>query len=233
MFAYTKRREPLKSRKYIIVAASYILLGVFFSSCNPARNVPKGQFLLDKVNLKIDQPSLDKEEIVSIIKQKPNKRIILIGRFHLGAYNISTMGKKRRWKTWLGNTVGEPPVILDSALNERSEQQIKLYLQKKGYFHASVKNTITYKKGNRARVDFDIHCNKPYRVRKLQYEVSDPGLDSLVKNAPGRLIENGKIFDEGILSAEQARLQRYLQDRGYYRFQKEHIYFDVDSALGG
>lgn len=223
----------LNRHQNIAILAALLIALAFLSACNPARNVPQGQYLLDKVNLKIDQPSLDKEEIVSIIKQKANKRILVIGRFHLGAYNISTMGKTRKWKTWLGNTVGEPPVILDSALNERSEQQIKLYLQKKGYFHASVKNTITYKKGSRARVDFDIHCNKPYRIRNIQYEVSDPGLDTLIKNAPGTLIEKGRIFDEGTLAAEQARLQRYLQDRGYYRFQKEHIYFDIDSALGG
>jgi outer membrane translocation and assembly module TamA len=213
--------------------ALLLLLQLFFTACNPARNVPKGQFLLDRVDLKIDQPAIDKEEISSIIKQKPNKRILLIGRFHLGAYNISTMGKKRKWKNWLGNTVGEPPVILDSALNERSEQQIKLYLQKKGYFHAAVKSNITYRKERRARVGFDIHCNKPYRIRNIDYEITDSAIDSLIRNAPGKLIEKGKIFDESILAAEQLRIQRYLQDKGYYRFQKEHIYFDVDSALGG
>lgn len=232
-----QKRKPshsfLSKAPHILFSITTLLAISIFFACNPARNVPRGQYLLDRVSLKIDEPSLDKEEITSIIKQKPNKRILLIGRFHLGAYNFASMGKKRKWKNWLGTTVGEAPVILDSALNERSEQQIKLYLQKKGYFHAEVKNEIVYRKDNRARVNFNIRCNRPYKIRNVQYEISDPGIDTIIRNAKGRLLESGKVYDESVLSAEQSRIHRYLQDRGYFRFQKEHIYFDVDSALGG
>ena len=71
------------------------LLGVF-TSCSLTKYVPDGDYLLSKNSIEFTKDSLsikkhhlDVEELSSIIKQQPNRRILLGFRFHLRLYNAS------------------------------------------------------------------------------------------------------------------------------------------------
>lgn len=206
------------------------IMCLFLHSCSPTRYVPKDEYLLDHSSIHFKGPRIDKEELMAIIKQKPNRRILGIFRFHLRMYNAAQFGKKRKWKTWLSKTVGEEPVLLDTVLTHRSSSQLKLFLSKKGYFHATVTDTTIYKK-KLAKVDYRITLNNPYYFGKISYSVADTGIRNLLENdAPNCLIHRGEIYDEGKVLAEQARIAGVLKNHGYYLFLKEHIYFEADSA---
>ncbi|MBP9159790.1 MAG: hypothetical protein KBF49_02990, partial [Flavobacteriales bacterium] len=49
---------------------------------------------------------------------------------------------RKALRTWAREDVGEPPTILDSALTQRSADQLKLYMTKEGYFNAAVYDTV-------------------------------------------------------------------------------------------
>ena len=83
---------------------SLYLIGLFVLlcftwSCNQVKYVPEGQYLLadNEVEIKKDsslslsflsKTGVSEEELIPIIKQKPNHKII-IGKFHLWLYNLS------------------------------------------------------------------------------------------------------------------------------------------------
>ncbi len=50
--------------------------------------------------------------------------------------------RKGKYRNWMKNVFGEPPVLLDTALLSRSEENMEKYLFNKGYFDAQV-NAIT------------------------------------------------------------------------------------------
>ena len=64
-----------------------LLLGtvLVLSGCFPTRHVPEGQHLLVKSKIKVDDPKVDKDELYTYLKQRPNRKILGLFRFHLGA----------------------------------------------------------------------------------------------------------------------------------------------------
>ena len=114
-------------------------------ACNVTRSIPEGQHLLDKNIIKSDRTEFN-ENVNSIIKQKPNRKILGIFRFHLGVYNLSQIGKETKFKKWLKTAIGEQPVLLDTGLTFKSTQQISIFFQNNGYFNADINDTTIYKK---------------------------------------------------------------------------------------
>ncbi|MBP6574001.1 MAG: hypothetical protein KA230_06115, partial [Flavobacteriales bacterium] len=162
-----------------------VFLVFSFCACDPAKRVPMDRHLLTSNNVDVNG-DVDKDELENIIKQKPNKRILGM-RFHLGVYNLVDTVKMKRgiaektarldttnarrkaegkaartyhktWREWLRETVGEPPVILDTNLTARSVAQMRLYMRKEGYFHAMVTDTTLLHRSN----------GKPFRHRKAK-----------------------------------------------------------------
>ena len=131
---------------------SFVLL-VIVVSCNPARKLNDGEYLLAKVKIKDDKTKVTRSDIGSYIKQKPNRKIFKVIPFHLMLYNLANQekvkikrakkdkklkdkndqriskGKKSKQNNrqllgeWLMN-VGEAPVIYDSTLTHRSDLQV-------------------------------------------------------------------------------------------------------------
>ena len=102
-----------------------------------------GEFLIKKNVVSIDNEHINKDELSSYIKQKPNRKFLGLFRLRLALYNMASKGKKvSKTDTFLINTIGEPPVILDTFLTEKSLKQISLYLNSKGYFSSDVRKEI-------------------------------------------------------------------------------------------
>ena len=119
-------------RKLFLVCRFTALLALL-SSCSPLRNLHDDQALLNKNVVKSDKSVLN-EEISAILKQKPNRKILGLFRFHLGVYTLANKGKETKFKTWVKNTIGEEPVILDTNLTKKSNRQVKQYLENAGLF---------------------------------------------------------------------------------------------------
>lgn len=210
----------------------YLLLFTFFS-CNPARRVAEGSYLLTKTKIHNDNKAISEDELNSILKQQPNRKILGIIRFHLRVFNFANRGKERKWKIWL-KSVGEEPVILDSALTRKSSRQLNLYLKNKGYFNSVVSDSAVYFENKTAHAHYFVSSGLPYTVNKITFSISDNNLMNPVKIANNKtLIKPGVNYDTDVFSEERERMANVMKDLGYYNFSKEYIFFQMDSSLGG
>ncbi|HRG58144.1 MAG TPA: BamA/TamA family outer membrane protein [Bacteroidia bacterium] len=181
--------------------------------------------------IKTKNLNLDKDEMLAIVKQKPNRKILGLIRFHLGVYNFAHKDTSKRFRRWLENTVGEPPLLLDTMLTKRSSAQLQLYLNKNGYFKAQVKDTTIYR-NKKATVNYKIVAGKPYLINKITYDIYDTLLKPIILGDTAlSIVKSGQIYTEGNLQAERQRITNNLRNNGYYQFVNEYIYFEGDSAL--
>jgi hypothetical protein len=260
--------------------------------------VPKGEYLLVKNIVKSDAKDLSEEELRSIIKQKPNNKV-LGQRLYLHFYNLSgpektaqrkaevdslcalknaerekkaearnakrvARGKdpkpfhkkecRRTLRVWLREDVGEAPVILDSSLVTRSDDQLTLYLNKEGYFNARVSDTVYFNRTKflarlfprlfhetrgkpfrqpKAEVEYRIEAGPPYTICSSTWSVDDPAIDSLVRASwPSSLITQGMRFDADVLDQERTRITDMLRKKGYLYFNRDLLHYVADTSAG-
>ncbi|MFM7054444.1 MAG: outer membrane protein assembly factor, partial [Bacteroidota bacterium] len=125
------------------------LLALTAVSCSPTKQLTDDQYLLNKNTIKIDRSELA-EGIKPVIKQRSNRKILGLFRFHLGVYTLANRGKSTKFKEWVKRTIGEEPTILDTTLTTKSSIQIKQFLQNEGFFNATVVDTTEFRKSHRA-----------------------------------------------------------------------------------
>lgn len=237
------------------------LIPLLFFACNPARKLEKGQYLLQKNHIIDKDTKIDKGEIENYIKQKPNRRILLIFRFHLWLHNLANeerikrkrivfdkkienrnnrrIGKGKKSKKserqlfgeWL-LTVSEPPVIYDSLLSKKSAKQIKLFLNNKGYFISSVTDSVAFGRTKRASVYYKIKAADPYKINSIEYKIPDELLRYyILADTSNCLFKPGHNYDVDVMQQERERITDELSNNGYYLFTKDYIYYEVDSTI--
>lgn len=203
---------------------------------------------------------LNKTDIQAYIKQKPNRKIFKIVKFHLWLHNLVNeekvmrkrqshnkklearnekriaKGKKPKTSTrqlfgeWLLN-VSEPPVVYDSMLTKKSSRQIKSFLNKKGFFISSVKDSVFYNWKKDAKVYYTIKAAAPYKIKSIKYNIPDELLKYYVfADTSNTLIKRGDNYDEDVFDQERERITNELNNNGYYLFTKDYIYYQWDSA---
>lgn len=202
-----------------------------FYSCSTTKFVPEKQYLLNKVKVKIKQNDvrINKTNIVKQIQQRENQKILGFWKFHLGLYDLSSKNKENCWL----KRVGEPPVIFKKNAVERSEKQIKLYLENKGYYGSVVTNRILYlKRKPKVNIYYNIELGMSYHIKNCIYHSRDKSiLPLLSSDSLNRYLKKGKIFDIDLLKKERERLVTVMNNHGYYLFTEDNIKFLADSTV--
>ncbi len=207
------------------------LLGLIFASCSPTRNIPEGQYLLNRNRIETDDLDVDGHKLRSHLQQTPNRRLMGFYRFHLSIYQMADRGKENRFKSWLKNNIGEPPVIYDPALANHSGRQLELFLQNRGYFNAEVNHELSTRR-KRANVTYTITGDTPYAIRNIDYHIRDEHLAPFVyADTINSLLISGDRYDAELLHQERQRMTRHLKNEGFYNFSRDFIFFQVDSTL--
>jgi outer membrane protein assembly factor BamA len=243
-----------KIHTHLLLTISSLLI----IACNPTRKLEDGEYLLNKNHIINKDTKIDDSDFENYLKQKPNRRIFKVFRFHLWLHNLVNeervkrkrilldkkiekrnnkrlaKGKKAKKHSrqligeWLTD-IGEAPVIYDSMLTKRSSRQLKLFLNNKGYFNSSVTDSV-YKRRKRASTYFTIHASDPYTFDTLSFKISDDLLKYYVSADTGKtLIKRGENYDVDVLQAERERITHDLNNNGYYLFTKDYIYYQIDT----
>lgn len=85
----------------------------------------------------------------------------------------------------------------------------------------------------RAKVVYQVDMKARYRIRQVRYFIADRTLDSLVRaHQKNSFLDTGAFYDSENLKLERNRVARVLRRNGYYNFNKEYLYFDVDTSTG-
>ena len=212
-----------------IVIFLVLVTGLVFilSSCSSTKHVPEGDYLLNKYKSRIDNREIDRKELDSYVRPKPNRRILGL-KFYLGLYNLS--GKKDNGiNRWL-QKIGEGPVLYNEYEVDKNRERIDLYLRNKGFYYAQVEDSTRFS-NRKAVVHYDVVSGQPYIISKVKYTFMDTTLRQLIlADTSESLIKKGSFFDLDVLQEERARIESYLKQFGYYNFNREYIQFLADSS---
>lgn len=218
----------LRDRNRVVAGKWLLLISVlFFVSCSQTRFVPEEKYLLNKVELEIDDPDINKEEAKSFLRQKENYKILGFIKFYLLMYNLSS---KKKTDDWL-KRIGEPPVLYDEVLTERSNDQLEQYMNNKGYYQAQIDDDVSFnEKTQKADLKFSIEPGERYRIKDIRYHFSTPELrDIFLKDSLNQRFKPGIPFDIYQLEKQQERIVKLYRDNGYYYFSKNQVRYVADT----
>ncbi|WP_163708298.1 translocation and assembly module lipoprotein TamL [Mangrovibacterium lignilyticum] len=206
-----------------------VLFLIVFSACSSTKFVPEGSYLLNSLEVNVDNKQINKDELKRQVRQSENLKILGFFKFHLGLYNMSSRKKDNDWF----KRIGEAPVIYQDFQTQRSLEHLQVYLKNKGYYDAIVSDTTIYhSKRKKVSLVYDIQTGEPYRIRDYNYEIEDPNLLPLIfKDTTEQVVKPGDIFDVDELNAERTRLSTQMKNNGYFAFSTDHIQYVADTAL--
>ena len=175
------------------------------------QKIVKKQIKIDKVNLKIKQQNRSSLILDSNYIQKPLKE------------------RKLAFGERIQNT-GEAPVIYSALKLNRTKEQLKKYLFNKGYFKNEITDSTTVLDNGQIDIQYFIHLREPMYLSSIKYKCPEilisSYLDSIESNS---FLKKGAIFDTDNLVKERNRINDFLTNSGFYNFNKEFIYFDIDT----
>ena len=202
------------------------------TACSVDRFLPEESYLLDRVTIHSDSASLHTTPLQGYIRQHPNSRWFSLVKVPLAIYSLSGRDSTKRINRFI-RRLGEPPAVYDEQLALKTRQNIESAVQNMGYLNAQVE-LLALRKKRRLSLHYQIHPGERYRVRLMQTVVEDPAIDSLMKNDPEwqPSLHEGMDFDLNLLNAERNRLNSFLTNRGYFRFNKDFVHFQADTAIG-
>ena len=214
----------IKTLKFI-----YISILVLLCSCSSQKFIPEGKYLLDKVSIVSDTKQVQPSLFTTYIRQNPNARWFNMVKVPMGIYCMSGSDSTKSMNKLL-RKIGDAPVIYDPAIAKKSQQEIEKAVKNLGYMQARVDlNTIINK--NKLSLVYNIKAGKPYKIRNFAYEIEDSTINEYIQNdSASSLIHNGMTFNVEILNNERERITALLQNNGYYKFNKDFIVFQADTA---
>ncbi len=133
---------------------------------------------------------------------------------------------------WLMRVVGEPPVIYDTSLTEKTLEQFGNYMFANGYLNGQVEE-VTKVRRKRVKLRYRFQPNKPFIIETNVPSVQPQELKRLVdRNIDDSYIQEGKVFKTSYFEQERERLYRLFKNNGYFHFSRKYIRFELDSTLG-
>lgn len=180
-----------------------VLIILLMAACSPVRRLEDNQYLLTRNRILGNSTSISDQELLTYVKQKPNRKILGIWRFHLQTYSLvnkkrfekryaqklekrrllnenrKLAGKKLKSEEPLSLAkwfleIGEAPIVLDTLQLRRSASQVELYLKNHGYFDARVRDSVRLDSNRQmARCFYQISAGKPYRYGQIEYDISN------------------------------------------------------------
>jgi outer membrane protein insertion porin family len=146
---------------------------------------------------------------------------------------VDTLNIKLSFSQWFKTKFGEPPVIFDSLYFNKSTDQLRIFLKKKGYYDSEVLSNLKYNnKKTKVRANYIINTGECYKIDTLRINNQDSLLTSIywqfrkqktlitLKNAP---------FDSDRLIEFRKDLANYIVGQGVYGFSSDNILFVADT----
>lgn len=207
----------------------------FLASCQKSlttKYLKEDELLLlrNRVILK-GKSTIDKEEIATYIRQKPNKS-------YFGFWQIGLQWKNLWYKP--DGDKPNPAVILDSSSVTRSESQLEIYLQQLGYYNANVTSEIKVKNWfklkrfptKKAVVKYIVNPESRTVIDSLVIDIKDSILNNYyIDQKDKSVLKLGVPLTVELLEEERTRITSHFRDIGYFDFSDNFIKFLVDTNI--
>lgn len=198
-------------------------------ACSGTKYVPEGAFLLDKVAVQADNNDTKSTDLSTYIRQKPNNRWFSVIKTQLYIYNLSGRDSTK-WYNRMLRRIGDAPVVYSEYDTQRSQEELKKAVQNMGYMGAEVYTDKKIKK-KKIEVTYRVASGKPYIVRSVKLDVKDKKIAEYLQNdSANSLLRPGMLLNVNKLDNERQRITSFLQQNGYYRFNKDFISYSADTV---
>ena len=131
------------------------------------------------------------------------------------------------------NPFSRKPVIYDTLQARLTCQDLVKAMQNQGFMHAGVSlNTTT--EGKKLDAKYILYPGIPYVMGKVEYDVEDENIQNILHldDPDNQNLKPGMRFSVEALDNERKRIANLLMDDGYFRFNKDFIYFSADTIAG-
>ena len=218
----------MSGKRFHIVIA--LLVAVLMSSCSIRRFVPEGQYLVksNKVVIEEKDTKISKSDISKYIALKPYKSTLQTNIPTWCYYQSERHPKSAFWK-WVNKSFGNEPVYYDKIGADNSAVQMMRYLDNVGYFHSKVTHTEKTRK-KRTKITYHVYPTQPYTVSDIDYIIEDSLINSYLMRDTARFsLKAGDIYNAYSLNADRELMTERMKNSGYFYFNRDNIYFEVDS----
>lgn len=210
---------------------------LLIAGCSVSKYVPENRYLLEGVEIHADTTNFDVSGFIPYVRQKANSKWFSLFKIPLGTYSISGRDSTR----WINRTlkkIGEAPVIFDSVQARLSVNDLCNAMKNMGYMHATV-SFSTKKKGKKLTAIYTLHPGNLYHLRNITYDIQDKEIEKVLESYNNQHLKkqdrknflvSGEAFTVQSLENERKRITEILLDSGYYKFHKDFIRIDADTA---
>lgn len=194
----------LRRISLVSVAITFVMV----LSCCSDKSIPEGSYSLENVKVVSDTKTFDVANLKSYVRQQP----------------------RSRWFSIIKNPWAKP-VVFDTLQASQTCRDLQIAMQNMGYLHARV-DMDNKVKGNKLDAVYTLHPNEPYYVREVSHDIQDEDVKAFLDKNKKQLtqLKPGELFSISMLNEERKRITSLLTNNGYYRFHKDFITFDVDTA---
>lgn len=174
----------------------------------------------------------------ALVRPRSNKKFLGIFRTKAWIQQRATRTKGSAMMRRLNEGLGEAPALLDSIALKESLTNLNRYLRDKGYFYGKASSEIKLhgRSKKKAQIIYQVVPGRRYTVRKIEYELTQSPIDEFVRfhMAQSREfpLKDGMAYDADEMGRARGILANYLREQGFFYFNRDLIYFEVDSALG-
>ncbi|MFT5885571.1 MAG: outer membrane protein assembly factor BamA [Arcticibacterium sp.] len=219
----------------------HILLLIFLSGCSLSKKLPKGRALYGGAEVLIENPELKftKKEIESLKGQMeeriaPRTNGLLFG-FPIKVwihYAIGEPKKKRGFRNFLQNKVGEEPIFYENSFGKLNQGNLVNLIENNGYFKSTIQNeskTNSFK----TSIVYNVALAPRYTINNIELDKEDfedfEG-DTLVLMKAG-VLKVGKPYSLDEIIAERERMGAFFQEKGYFYMSGSQFLMEVDTNL--
>ena len=141
------------------------------------------------------------------------------------------------FREWLKYKIAEKPVVYDTILYNKSIDQIRLFLKRKGYYYGNVSGSRIIDKKHKIKVDYAISSGPCYIIDSV-YVI---GKNSSIKNSYTnkflkKIVENTQVdpllnrpFDLDYLQTYRENIAKFMRDETFYGFTASSISLIADT----
>ena len=218
----------MKALKLVLITTLIIIL----NGCSSGKFIPEGKKILSKVELKSTNTKVDASSYRAYVRQEANARWFNLVKVPLGIFCMSGRDSTKRFNRFI-RKIGEAPIIYDSILTQRSQENLTMSMRNKGYLNAYTDVKVKFKDNKKVKVEYLMTPGRLYKIKTIDYIVDDPGIDSLLrKNEDKSLLKINMPCDASKLDLERDRIVTLLHRNGYFNILKNFISYDIDSMRG-
>lgn len=214
-----------------------LILVIAIQGCTGLKYVPEGRKLYDgyEVDLEPQERLRAKKRIRELMDEdvspKPNTKILGMRPGVWFYYIAGDATPQKKFRYFIRTKLGQVPIYMSDLAPEQTANLIQRHLVNKGYFQTEVRYETTSEEKT-GKIKYIAKVYRPYRLRNIAYPEGRGLFKDIDSIHHESLLREGQRYDLDRLQSEQSRIEKTLEDYGYFFFDDRHLIFEADSTVG-